>query len=202
VRHPPSGTAPTSLPSPAAAAEQRPWRGTVVIRKAEVLDLLTHLVEKSMVQREQLEGEVRYRFLETVRQYSRERLLETGEVETIRQRHGDWFLGFTERAERELRGPDQAAWLQRLEEEHDNLRAALEWSRESGEAEAGLRLGGALGDFWWRHGYWSEGRGGLTALLAMSGASERTAGGAQALHAAGPLGQRQPGPGRARGLYE
>src|SRR5205823_7140008 len=114
----------------------------------EVLDLLASLVEKSLVLYEEREGEGRYRLLETVRQYARDRLLEAGEAAAVRGRHRDWFLALAEQAEPELRGPEQVVWLERLEREHDNLRAALAWSGAQGEGEAGLRLGGALKRFW------------------------------------------------------
>lgn len=129
----------------------------------EILDLLTNLVSKSLVVFEERDGEARYRLLETVRQYARDKLLETGEAARIRTLHRDWFLAFAERAEGALQGPDQALWLKRLETEHDNLRAALEWS--SNDAEIGLRLAGALWFFWYLRGYVSEGRDWLRQFL-------------------------------------
>jgi predicted ATPase len=115
------------------------------IEAADVLDLLTQLVDKSLVAVETQGEEARYRHPETVRQYSLDRLMESEEAADVRRRHRDWYLGPAERAEPELRGPGQVAWLEQLEMEHDNLRAALEWSRtEEGEAEAGVRLAGAL----------------------------------------------------------
>ncbi|MFN4218073.1 MAG: ATP-binding protein [Candidatus Bipolaricaulia bacterium] len=145
----------------------------------EILDLLTNLVSKSLVAFEERDEEARYRLLETVRQYARDKLLETGEAARIRDRHRDWFLAFAERAESALQGPEQALWLKRLETEHDNLRAALEWS--SNDAEIGLRLAGALWLFWYLRGYVSEGREWLRQSL------ERTG------HAPSPL--------RAKALY-
>src|SRR5205823_798782 len=88
----------------------------------QVLDLLTQLVEKSLVGYEPQEGEGRYRLLETVRQYGRERLLETGEEVLMRGAHRDYFLALAETAEPLLRGPEQKAWIDRLEREYDNLR--------------------------------------------------------------------------------
>src|SRR5207249_3491771 len=93
----------------------------------EVLDLLIGLGDKSLLAAEERHGQTRYRLLETVRQYARDRLLESGETETWRARHRDHFLKMAEEAEPELTGTDQAAWLARLEVEHDNLRTALEW---------------------------------------------------------------------------
>jgi predicted ATPase/class 3 adenylate cyclase/DNA-binding SARP family transcriptional activator len=124
------------------------------IESWEVLDLLTQLVEKSLVGYEEQEGKARYRLLETVRQYGRDRLLESGEEEAVRERHRDYFLALAEEAEPQLRGPQQKAWMDRLEREHDNLRAALEWSfTEEGGAEAALRLTAALAWFGWGQTY-------------------------------------------------
>jgi predicted ATPase/DNA-binding SARP family transcriptional activator/uncharacterized protein HemY len=131
-------------------------------RPEEVLDLLTALVDKSLVEYEEREGEARYRLLETVRQYARDRLGEE-EVEAGR-RHRDWFLSLAEAAELKLRrSAEEFAWTERLEREHDNLRAALAWSladpkTDAGGPEAGLRMAAALTRFWIRKGYLSEAR--------------------------------------------
>ncbi len=131
------------------------------------LDLLTNLVDKSLVMAEGLNGEIRYRLLETVRQYGQEKLLELREGAAVRGRHLNWYLSLAQRAEPELQGPDQVAWLERLEMEHDNLRSALDWSKtDKNEAEGGLLLAGALHRFWALRGYLSEGRQWLEGLLA------------------------------------
>lgn len=133
----------------------------------EVLDLLTQLVDKSLVVGEEHDGSRRYRLLETIRQYSREKLVEAGEEERTRTQHRDWYLALVEEAEPYLLTADQIAWLDRLEVEHDNLRAALEWSQhDPGGEEAALRLAKALAKFWLRRGYLSEGRSWLEAVLA------------------------------------
>jgi predicted ATPase len=129
---------------------------TLVVEEWQVLDLLTALVEKSLVVFEDQEG--RYRLLETIRQYARDRLLETGEAEAAREGHRDWFLALAEQARHELKGARQREWLDRLEQEHDNLRAALEWSTDREETEAAWRLADSMGLFWFARGYWSEGR--------------------------------------------
>ena len=123
----------------------------------EILDLLASLVDKSLVLVDQQE-EIRYRLLETVRQYGREKLEESGEAERVRRRHANYYLALAEEAERGLSGSDQAPWLARLETEHDNLRAALRWSLGGGEAEPGLGLAAALWSFWYTRGHLSEGR--------------------------------------------
>ncbi len=133
----------------------------------DVVDLLTHLVEKSLVVFQEQAG--RYGLLETVRQYGWEKLLKAREDAAVRGQHRDWYLALAEQADPELRGSRQREWLDRLDAEHDNLRAALEWSRtEAGGAEVGLRLAGALWWFWYMHGHWSEGRRWLDDLLARS----------------------------------
>lgn len=121
-----------------------------------VLDLLTRLVEKSLVMATPQDGATWYQLLETVRQYARDRLLESGEAPATRDRHRDWYVWLAERAEPELEAREQLAWLERLEREHDNFRAALEWSLEGGGSEAALRLAGALHPFWLVRGYWTE----------------------------------------------
>src|SRR5262249_53358716 len=111
-----------------------------------VLDQLTSLVDKSFVVAER-----RYRLLEPVRQYASTRLAEASQPSTARARHRDRYLAFAERAVDGMVEADQVTWFQRLETEHDNLRAALEYSRVEPDLEAELRLVGALAPFWSRH---------------------------------------------------
>jgi predicted ATPase/DNA-binding SARP family transcriptional activator/DNA-binding NarL/FixJ family response regulator len=153
------------------------------IEGSDVLDLLGRLVDKSLVVAEtEAQGAVRYRMLEPIRQYARERLEESEEAEAIQRRHAEFFLALAEEAEPEVEGPQQAAWLERLEAEHDNLRATLSWSLERGEeAELGLRVAGALGQFWYLRGYLGEGRRWLEEALAKSSPAS-TAARANALH--------------------
>ena len=114
----------------------------------DVLDLLTQLVNKSLILPDaEADAQARYRQLETIRQYGRERLLEAGGGENVRDRHLQYYLELSEQAEPELRGPDQVAWLDRLEKEMDNIRAALEWALDV-DVQAGLRIAGALLWFW------------------------------------------------------
>jgi DNA-binding CsgD family transcriptional regulator/tetratricopeptide (TPR) repeat protein len=155
----------------------------------DVFKLVSRLVDKSLVvAAEQGGDEARYRLLETVRQYGWEKLAEAGEVAEIRRRHAGFFLKMAEAAEPVIMGPGQDAWVDRLEQEHDNLRAALGWLREEREAEQGLRLVGALGRFWWFRGYFSEGRTRIGEFLKLAGAaSRRTAAQAKALHVLGVL---------------
>jgi len=141
--------------------------GSDGIEENDVLDLLGRLVEKSLVVAEATEGGgVRYRMLEPVRQYAQEKLKEGGEEEAAQRRHAEYFLAFAEEAEPGLKGAQEGEWLKRLEIEHDNLRAALSWTLEQGKAELALRLGGALGEFWYVRGHYGEGRRWLEAALA------------------------------------
>jgi predicted ATPase len=114
----------------------------------EVLDGMASLLDKSLLcQQEQTSGEPRFRMLETIREYGRECLTASGEEPTVRRAHADYFLALVETAEPALTGPEQATWLERLDVEHDNLRAALRWAEASGDVDIGLRLAGALCQF-------------------------------------------------------
>ena len=113
------------------------------LEKSEILDLLSKLVDKSLVIREgDQNGRSRYRMLETIRQYAREKLFEAGEGDLVRERLLAYFLTLAEKAEPELRGPQQVAWLNRLEREVDNIRGPLEWAVED-QAEVALRMASA-----------------------------------------------------------
>jgi predicted ATPase/DNA-binding SARP family transcriptional activator len=118
------------------------------IEVGEVLDLLFQLVNKSLVLVESRESLVRYRRLETIRQYAREKLKDSDEEENIRDRHLKYFLQLSEQAETALRGPTQIEWMSRLNDERDNIRAALEYAAKNNDVEAGLYLSGRLGRFW------------------------------------------------------
>jgi predicted ATPase/DNA-binding NarL/FixJ family response regulator len=133
---------------------------------SETLEGLASLMDKSLLRQEATpEGEGRFRMLETIRDYANERLDASGEVDAIKQRHVAYFLAFAEEAAPHLRGPQQAAWLARLERDHDNLRLALRWALESGNAAAAVRLGAALWRFWWILGHLGEGQRWLAAVL-------------------------------------
>jgi len=134
----------------------------------DLLDLLTLLVEKSLVIPETHGSERRYRMLETLRQYAAERLEAEGATRRTAERHRDWCVTLAERAETYLRGPEQGVWLQRLESELENLRSALHLS---GRGTERLRIAASLGGFWYARGYLREGRKWLqTALTENPGA--------------------------------
>ena len=141
------------------------------LREVDIFDLLGNLVNKSLVLVMRKKGkEIRYRLLETVRQYAHEKFNESDEAGRFRDRHLDYFLRLAERAEPELIGPEQAAWFDRLELEHDNFRLALSWSLEGGTAgpEAGLRLVDHLWWFWFMRGYRIEGGQWMERILKIS----------------------------------
>jgi predicted ATPase/DNA-binding SARP family transcriptional activator/DNA-binding CsgD family transcriptional regulator len=142
--------------------------GSGVGGEEDVLAVLPMLVDKSLVT-VQVGGTVRYGMLEPVRQYARERLEASGEADAVGRRHAAYFLALAEEADPELRGGvRQRAWLERLEAEHDNLRAALSWSLND-EPEQALKLAAALARFWEIHSYFSEGSGWLEAGLRRTG---------------------------------
>jgi len=198
----------------ARATESMPGTG-------DVLQGLASLVDKSLLRPHEgpgdpspagagddtPDGEPRVAMLETIREYALERLAASGERDALERRHALYYLELARAAESGLRGPAQARWLGRLAAEVDNLRAALDWARASGEVATGLRLAGALWRFWQVRGYLSEGRGRLEDLLALGERdgvalpvpAEVRAG---ALNGAGALAWSQGDYGRAAALCE
>jgi len=174
------------------------------VGECDVLDLLAGLEAKSLVtlgddlapSDPDQESESRYSLLETVRQYAADHLAASGEVDAVGAAHAAYILTLVERAEPGLYGPRQRYWLDRLDAEHDNIRAALTWSTREGEgadAQTAARLAKALGWFWRLRGHLSEGRRWLTIVLSKGcgdsdDASRLWAG---ALNAAGMLAERQ-----------
>lgn len=132
---------------------------------------LASLIDKSLVQATDAgDGEPRFSMLETVREFALARLNERGEMEEIQSRHAHHFLSLAIEAEHGLQGADQVQWMRRLNDENNNLRAALAWSLSTaGDAELGLRAAAALWWFWWTNGQVSEGRRWLADLLARGG---------------------------------
>jgi predicted ATPase/DNA-binding SARP family transcriptional activator/DNA-binding CsgD family transcriptional regulator len=166
----------------------------------DVLDLLGALVDKSLVVAGAVSGgAVRYRMLEPIRQYAREKLEESGEAPEVQGRHAAFFLALAEEAEPELAGPQQSAWVERLDEEHDNLREALSWALERGQADLGLRFGGALWRFWYQRGYLSEGIGWVERVLT---GGESAPARVKALEGMGWMSQFQGEIGRAESTYK
>jgi predicted ATPase/DNA-binding SARP family transcriptional activator/DNA-binding CsgD family transcriptional regulator len=160
------------------------------IEERAVVELFLMLVDKSLVVSEAEEGGFRYRMLEPVRQYAREKLEESGEAQTTKRAHAEYFLALAEEAEPRLWESGDKAWFDRLEKEHDNMRAALSWTVEDEEAELALRLVGALRWFWRARGYYGEGRRWLEQALSEEGRTSATAR-AKALDGVGWLASEQ-----------
>ena len=169
--------------------------------QTSILESLGSLQDKSLLQ--EVEGpntEPRFVMLETLREFGLEQLAASGEQDMIRRRHASFYLALAEKAEANLENVEQVQWVDRMEHEHDNLLAALEWSRTaegasegvpSGRAEICLRLAGALGFFWEARGYYSEGREWLAAILLTDAAQGRTAARARLLARSAELAYRQ-----------
>jgi tetratricopeptide (TPR) repeat protein len=168
----------------------------------DVLDGLGELVDHNLVRRGRGGSEgTRFRMLQTIREFAGERLEESEEADDIRRRHAWHIVALAEAAEPELvsKGP---ARLDQLEEEHDNVRAALRWSIDSGKVESGLRIAGALWRFWHVRGHLAEGRGWTEELLSLPASGARTAARAKALGAQGSLAYYGRDPDNVRGPYE
>lgn len=180
------------------------------ILSGDVLDLLSSLVNKSLVIADTSGFEQRYDLLETIREYTRAKLVAAGEEEMVRARHLDWFLQFAERAEHELHGVDQVLWLDRLELEYDNFLAALDWSMseapsrqlKSSRHERGLQLAAALWWFWRSRGSPREGRERLTTLLGQTPSPRKRLVRAKALFGAGALAFAQGDFAAAHAFYD
>jgi non-specific serine/threonine protein kinase len=168
-------------------------------------------VRKSLLRQTAPAGaEPRFGMLETIRAYALERLEACGEAAALRRAHAAYFLALAEAAGPRAYGPLDLASLERLEREHDNLRQALRWLQEQGDAEGFVRLAGAMYRFWWPRGYLSEGRAWLAAALAQSaglrapeqaGAQVKRAR-ARALNGAGVLARAQGDYSAARACFE
>jgi predicted ATPase/DNA-binding XRE family transcriptional regulator len=196
----------------------------------DALEGVESLLDKSLVRQSGqdeedvgVDWEPRFEMLETIREYARERLQESGEEEQTRHWHAEYYLALAEATESELGGPQQGEWLDRLEQEHDNLRAALQWSlgqaqanapseglengeseeseESKGRVEIALRLCGALGRFWEMHSHLTEGRKWFDLALDRGLAASPTAR-AKALSGAGTLARYQGDFARARLLFE
>jgi predicted ATPase/class 3 adenylate cyclase len=168
-----------------------------------ILEVLGSLVNKSLCARiPTTSPSVRFGMLETIREFGVERLEAAGEAASTRDRHAVHFLEIAEAAEPHLRAVDQKRWLDQLEIEHDNLRAALRRAIDAGHARIGLRLVGSLWRFWHLHGHLSEGRRWAEEVLALPGSSDRTAERAKALTALGGVAYWQEDLPVTRRAYE
>jgi predicted ATPase/transcriptional regulator with XRE-family HTH domain len=186
--------------------------------QVDVLEGVESLLDKSLVRQDRQAEEdadtgwePRFEMLETIREYAKERLEESGEEAQLRQWHIEYYLALAETAESELRGPTQKEWLDRLEQEHSNLRAALQWSLQPAQAslpgdsaervEIGLRLCGALWRFWEMHSHLKEGRRWFDMALERGSAASPDVR-AKALSGAGTLAKYQGDFALARLLFD
>jgi predicted ATPase/class 3 adenylate cyclase len=137
----------------------------------DILDALGRLVEKSLVLTDPASTEARFRLLETVRDYARERLVTAAEADPTMRLHRDWYVELVDQASASFfQGPEPVAWLKRLDVEHDDLRAVLEWCLDQpGEGQVGLRMAAGLWRYWEIRGHLAEGRGWLDRMMAASG---------------------------------
>jgi predicted ATPase len=166
---------------------------------ADILEGLGLLVDQSLL-RQEAEGEPRFLMLETIREFALERLEEAGAAPAIKERHARAFLALAEEAESHLTASDQATWLDRLELDHDNLRAALAWAAQEHDAEFALRLAGAVWRFWQIRGHLHEARQRLDAILVLPSDHPRTR--AKALEGAGGLAYWQNDMKSAQRFYQ
>lgn len=169
--------------------------------QTELIERLVALVDKSLLLQEpQPDGSERFRVLESLRDFGLEQLSKTGELETTGRRHAEFFLEVAARAESGMRGADQKRWLNLMETEHDNFRAALAWALRGGDPELALGLAAALHWFWFLRGYLSEGRRWLDRVLSTS--PQPSVNRARALTAAGLLAWAQGDYSQAAALLQ
>ncbi|HUG48276.1 MAG TPA: adenylate/guanylate cyclase domain-containing protein [Candidatus Limnocylindria bacterium] len=168
-----------------------------------VFDGLTTLVDHSLVRAGgRGNGDARFTMLETIREFAIERLASSGDEGEILSRYAEYFRDLAEEAERHLMRDDRVTWLARLEDEHENLRAVLDWAEQAGDAHTGLRTAAAVWRFWLQRGHLSEGRGRLERLLAMPDVDIAGPVRVRALAAIGGLAYWQNDPALTRAAYE
>jgi predicted ATPase/class 3 adenylate cyclase len=169
----------------------------------DALDGLTSLVDKSLVRRSEPPGRSpRFSMLETIREFGQEQLEAAGDLELVVRRHGEHFLHLAVEVESHLTADDQGEWLDRCDQEHANIRAALRWAIGAGEAGRAQEAAGALWRFWQQRGHLAEGRRWLEEILAMPAGQARTPARAKALTGAGGLAWWQNDRGEARTFYD
>ena len=175
--------------------------GSVVT--GDLLDTLASLVEKSLVrQSDGVDGQPRFTMLETIREFAIEQAVERGQWDDLRARHAELFTTMAEASAQHVMAADKRTWLDLLEQDHDNMRAAITWAAESGAAATGLRIGAALWRFWQMRGYLAEGLERVSQVLALPAASDDPERRAGALSAAAGLAYWLGDTDRSRALYE
>jgi predicted ATPase/class 3 adenylate cyclase len=168
----------------------------------DILDGMTSLVDQSLIRRTDSNGRPRFGMLETIREFAMEELRTEGDLDETRRRHGEHFLGLALAAEPHLTAEDQGEWLDRCELEHANIRAALRWAIDTGEAERAQEAAGALWRFWQQRGHLTEARRWFDDVLAMPSGQGPTAARAKALIGAGGIVWWQQDREAAGGFYE
>jgi predicted ATPase/class 3 adenylate cyclase len=168
----------------------------------EVLDALDQLADQSLLRRLPDFDEPRFLMLQTIRDFAEERLEESGEAHLIRDRHLEAFIALAQQAQPELFGPRRKEWLDRLEEDHDNFRAALEWAIANGNAQEAMSLSGLFWRFWQMRGHIYEGRRRMKAVFAMPDSRQFAEERLMALEAAGGLAYWQADMTVAQGFYD
>jgi predicted ATPase/transcriptional regulator with XRE-family HTH domain len=172
------------------------------VANAAIFTRLTRLCENNLIAREhRADDELRFKMLETIRAYTVELLIHRGDAEALRQRHANYYLSLAELAEPMLADAHEKIWLERLESDHDNLRAALRWAIDHQAAEVALRLCGALFQFWYKHSHASEGLRWLEAALEHKYAVSAAIA-AKALNAAGTLARERGEYAQAHRFYQ
>ncbi len=166
------------------------------------LDGLASLVDQSLVRRgEGVDGSVRFSMLETIREFAEARLAEMPDAAEVRRRHAGWFLELALAAEAHLTAEDQGVWLDRCDEDHANIRAALGWAVDRGDADRAQEAAGALWRFWQQRGHLAEARRWFDQILAMPTGGAPTAARAKALSGAGGIAWWQQDVAAARSFY-
>ncbi|MGH2465239.1 MAG: ATP-binding protein, partial [Candidatus Limnocylindrales bacterium] len=168
----------------------------------DVLDGIEALVDQSLLRSEEVAGEARFRMLETIRAFAAEQLAASGEADTIAERHAQAFFDLGQAAAAELAGSEQRTWLDRLDVEHDNLRAALEWATARPDPDLAIQLGFALWRFWQKRGYLIEGRRRLEHIAAQPWSSDDPALRARLMEALGGIAWWQADIGAMSGFYQ
>jgi predicted ATPase/class 3 adenylate cyclase len=167
------------------------------------LEGLTSLVDKSLIRgAESVEGQFRFTMLETIREFGLEQLAAGGDLDVVHRRHAEHFLALAVEAEPHLTAEDQGEWLDRCEQEHPNIRAALRWAIEEGEADRAQEAAGALWRFWQQRGHLSEAKALLDEILAMPSGQKTTTARAKALIGAGGIAWWQQDREAAGAFYE
>lgn len=166
------------------------------------LEGLSSLLDKSLIRVDEPDGEPRFSMLETIREFGQEHLSASGELESVRQRHGEYFLELALEAEMHLTGVEQGEWLDMLDRESGNIRGALRWAVDDGQARLGQEAAGALWRYWQQRGHLAEGRQWLEETLAIPSGRQPTAARGKALTGAGGIAWWQIDHSGARAFYD